>query len=125
MATLYDIISELRRQHPTPSASKTLDLVVLELGQTRDNLNQALERLEDRAIPSGGKELLSELASRAHREGLDDLRLPLSRDELRDSYESVDGSQVGIALLLGASGLVIAALGVAVFVAGVDKILHP
>src|SRR5262249_19646576 len=33
MATLYDIISELRRENPTPSATKTLDLVVTELGQ--------------------------------------------------------------------------------------------
>ena len=65
MATLYDIISELRRKHQTPAAAKTLDLVVSELGQTRDNLRLALSRLEERPIPTGGRAVLEELAARA------------------------------------------------------------
>ena len=124
MATLYDIISELRRENPTPAASKTLDLVVAELGQTRDNLRQALSRLEERPVPAGGKSVLEELATRAHAEGVDDEEVPLSPDELRASYEAVDPSQVGIAVLLGGSGVLIAGLGIAAFVAGLNAVFH-
>src|SRR6266536_4520573 len=107
MATLYDIISELRRENPTPSASKALDLVVAELGQTRDNLKLALSHLDERPVPAGGKAVLEELAARARAEGVDDYEVPLSPDELRSSYEPVDASQVGIAFLLGASSLLV------------------
>jgi hypothetical protein len=124
MATVYDIISELRRENPTPSAAKTLDLVVGELGQTRDNLRRALERLEDRPVPAAGRSVLEELATRAHAEGVDDYEVPLSPDELRASLEPLDGSQVGIAVLLGGSGLLAAGLGIVVFVAGLNGIFH-
>jgi hypothetical protein len=124
MATLYDIISELRRENPTPSTSRTLDLVVAELGQTRDNLKRALDRLDERPVPAGGKTVLTELASRARAEGVDDYEVPLSPDELRASYEPVDGSQIGIALLLGVSTVLISGLAVAAFVAGLNGIFH-
>ncbi len=124
MATLYDIISELRRENPTPSASKTLDLVVAELGQTRDNLRRALDRLDDRPVPAGGKTVLAERATRARAEGVDDYEVPLSPDELRASYEPVDPSQVGIAVLLGGSTLVVVGLALAAFVAGLNSIFH-
>jgi hypothetical protein len=124
MATLYDIISELRRENPTPTASKALDLVVAELGETRDNLRRALDRLEDRPVPAGGKAVLEELATRAHAEGVDDEEVPLTPDELRASYEDVDGSQVGIAVVLGGSGLLVAGLAIAAFVAGLNGIFH-
>jgi hypothetical protein len=124
MATLYDIISELRRENPTPSASRTLDLVVAELGQTRDNLKEALRRLENRPVPAGGKAVLEQLEARARAEWVDDDEVPLSPDELRASYEPVDGSQIGIALLLGASAALIVGLGVAAFVAGLSGILR-
>jgi hypothetical protein len=124
MATLYDIIAELRREHPTPSASRTLDLVVAELGQTRDNLKRAVERLDERPVPAGGKAVLDELLARAHAEGVDDAEVPLSPDELRASYEPIDGSQIGIAVVLGGSGLVVAALAIAAFVSGLRSILH-
>lgn len=124
MATLYDIISELRRENQTPSASRTLDLIVAELGQTRDNLKEALRRLENRPVPAGGKAVLEELDARARAEGLDDYEVPLSPDELRASYEPVDGSQIGIALLLGATAVLIVGLGVAAFVAGLSGILR-
>jgi hypothetical protein len=124
MATLYDLISELRREHPTPAASRTLDLVVAELGETRDNLREALGRLEQRPVPTGGKAILEELAARARAEGVDDYRVPLTPDELRASAEPVDGSQLGIAILLGGSGLVVFGLAVAAVVAGLSGILH-
>jgi len=124
MATLYDIISELRRETQTPSASRTLDLVVAELGQTRDNLKEALRRLENRPVPAGGKAVLEQLDARARAEGVDDYEVPLSPDELRASYEPIDGSQIGIALLLGATAVLIVGLGVAAFVAGLSGILR-
>ncbi|HEY4027623.1 MAG TPA: hypothetical protein VGO86_14445 [Candidatus Dormibacteraeota bacterium] len=124
MATLYDIISELRREHPTPSASKALDLVVAELGQTRDNLRLALDRLDGRPVPPGGKTVIAELATRAHAEGVDDEQVPLSPDELRAGAEPVDASQVGIAVLLGGSAIIVAGLAIAAFVAGLNGIFH-
>ncbi|HKF79062.1 MAG TPA: hypothetical protein VKF59_23165 [Candidatus Dormibacteraeota bacterium] len=124
MATLYDIISELRREHPTPSGSRTLDLVVAELGETRDNLRHALSRLEDRPIPSGGRAVLDQLAERAAAEGLDDYEVPLSPDELRASLEPMDPSQVGIGILLGGTAVVVTALAVAAFIAGLNGIFH-
>jgi predicted phage tail protein len=124
MANVYDIISELRREHPTPSASKALDLVVAELGQTRDNLNQALSHLEERSVPAGGRSVLQELAERARAEGVDDDVVPLSPDELRAGAEPVDSSQVGIAVLLGGSALVVVALAAAAVAGGLNGIFH-
>jgi hypothetical protein len=124
MATLYDIISELRRENPTPTASKTLDLVVAELGGTRDNLRQALDRLEARPVPADGRAVLEELATRAHAEGVDDDEVPLSPDELRASYEPLDGSQIGIAVVMGGTGLLVTVLAIAAFVAGLNGIFH-
>ena len=88
------------------SAARTLDMVVAELGETRDNLRLALEHLEERPVPHGGKAILDELSARARAEGVADDEVPLSPDELRASQEPVDGSQVGIAVLLGGSALV-------------------
>jgi hypothetical protein len=124
MANLYDVIAELRREHPTPAASRTLDLVVSELGQTRDNLRTALERVRERPVPTGGKAILDELAARARSEGVDDNEVPLSPDELRASMEPVDPSQVGIALLLGGTALVVVVLAGAATVAGLNGIFH-
>jgi hypothetical protein len=124
MATLYDIIAELRREHPTPSAARTLDMVVAELGQTRDNLRTALDHLEEKPVPAGGKAILDELAARARIEGVDDHEVPLSPDELKASQEPVDGSQVGIAVLLGGSAVLVTGLAVAAFVAGLNGIFH-
>ena len=107
--SLYGIIADLRTAHPTPAAAKTLDLVVSELGRTRDNLNRALSNLEDRAIPTGGKPVLEELRDRARAEGVDDLDRPAAPDE-KPVAEPVDESQVGIAVLLGGSALLAVAL---------------
>ena len=116
MANLYDIIAELRREHQTPSASKTLDMIVTELGQSRDNLKVALSRVEQRPVPTGGRTVLEELANRARQEGVDDYEVPLTPEERRASYEHVDRSQVGIAILLGASAAVGVLLAAIVFV---------
>lgn len=124
MATLYDIISELRREHPTPAASRTLDLVVAELGQTRDNLKRAVEHLEEGALPAGGRDVLDELEARARAEGVDDYEVPLTPDELKASAEPVDSSQVGIAIVLGGSSLIVVVLALAAFVAGLNGIFH-
>ena len=124
MATLYDIIAELRREHQTPSAAKTLDMVVSELGETRDNLRQALARLQDRSIPTGGRAVLDELASRARVEGVDDYEVPLTAEERMASYEHVDGSQLGIAVLLGGTALAVTVLAVAVTVIALNQIFH-
>src|SRR2546430_1244928 len=63
--TLYAIIDELRREHSSPAALRTIDLVVRELGRTQDNLKEALEHLEGHPIPTGGQQVLSELRVRA------------------------------------------------------------
>ena len=124
MATLYDIISELRRGPSLLSAPPTLALFAPDLGETRDNLRRALDRLEDRPVPAGGKAVLEELATRARAEGVDDYDVPLSPDELRASYEPLDPSQVGIAVLLGGSSLVVVGLAVVAFLAGLNSIFH-
>jgi hypothetical protein len=124
MASLYDIISDLRREHQTPSAARTLDMVVAELGQTQDNLKAALARLEGRPIPPGGEEVLEELASRAHAAGVDDEQIPLAPDEIRAGEEELDASQVGIGILLGGTALLSAGLTAAAVVFGLNQILH-
>jgi hypothetical protein len=116
MAGLYEIIGDLRREYQTPSASKTLDLVVAELGRTQDNLGQALARLDGQAIPSGGRPVLEELEARARAEGVDDLSVPLSPAEIRESLEPIGIGQLGIAFVMGGTalaGVVLAAWAIA------------
>lgn len=113
--SLYGIIADLRREHPTPGASRTLDMVVSELGRSNDNLRAAVARLDREPIPTGGREVLDELLDRASAEGVDDLERPLPADEA-PPVEPVDESQVGIAVLLGGTALVmmvLAALAIA------------
>jgi len=124
MPSLYDIISDLRREHQTPSAARTLDLVVSELGTTQDNLKAALARLDGRPVPAGGEEVLEELASRAHAAGVDDEEIPLAPDEIRASKEKLDASQLGIGVLLGGTALLSMALTAAAIVFGLNQVLH-
>jgi hypothetical protein len=121
--SLYGIIGDLRREHPTPAASKTLDLVVAELGRTRDNLGQALAGLDSRSIPAGGQPILKELELRAQAEGVDDLDRPRAPDEAPPP-EPIDESQVGIAVLLGGSALLLMVLAGVAVVAALNQILH-
>ena len=112
--TLYGIIADLRREHPTPAATQTLDMVVAELGRTRDNLKEAVEALSAKSLPAGGKEVLDELVERAQQADLYDL------DYGKDPYdqppaEHLDEGTLGIGVLLGVTsliGIVLAALAV-------------
>ncbi len=124
MATLYEIIDDLRRQHPTPAAARTLDMVVAELGATQDNLRLALARLEERELPTGGRPVLEELAERGHAAGVDNLQVPLPKEELQANMEPVDESQMGIAVLLGGTAAVAMILALVVIGIGLNQILH-
>ncbi len=123
--TLYDIIAELRREHTSPEASRTLDLVVTELGRTRDNLRHALMSLEERPIPPGGKQVLADLEQRARRADLFDLDYgpapPLPGEVV---VEPLDEATMGIGALLVGSSLVIMALATIACVIGIVAAVH-
>jgi hypothetical protein len=119
--TLYGIIADLRREHPTPAAMQTLDMVVAELGKTRDNLKEAVANLEGKPLPPGGKPVLDELVAKAREEGVYDL------DYGPDPYdkpptEPLDEGTAGIGALLAISSLAGVALAVAAVVVGLQKI---
>lgn len=115
MAGLYEIIAELRHENQTPAATRTLDLVTERLGQTRDNLREALGGIPSTAIPYGGQPVLEELLSRAEAEHVDNLTMGHSQAEIAAAREAVDASQVGIALVMG--GLAVLAVILVVFAA--------
>jgi hypothetical protein len=119
--SLYGIIADLRREHPTTGAMQTLDLVTAELGKTRDNLKEAVANLDGKPLPPGGKVVLDELVQRAREEGVYDL------DYGPDPYdkpppEPLDEGTAGIGALLAISSLAGVALAVAAVVAGLNAI---
>ena len=119
--SLYGIIADLRREHPTPAAMQTLDMVVGELGETRDNLKEAVANLEGKALPPGGKPVLDELVERARQEGLYDL------DYGPDPYdkpppEPLDEATAGIGAILAISSVVGIALAVVAVIVGLNAI---
>jgi hypothetical protein len=119
--TLYGIIADLRRKHPTPAAMQTLDMVVAELGKTRDNLKDAVANLDGKPLPPGGKPVLDELVEKARDTGVYDL------DYGPDPYdkpppEPLDEGTAGIGALLALSSLAGVALAVAAVIAGLQKI---
>jgi hypothetical protein len=121
--TLYGLIADLRREHPTPAATETLDMVVAELGRTRDNLKEAVLALSAKPLPPGGKPVLDELVERARKEGIYDL------DYGKDPYdkpppEPLDEGTIGIGVLLAVSSIVGVALAIAAVVIGVNAILQ-
>src|SRR5437588_10827583 len=117
--SLYGIIADLRRKHPTPATMQTLDMVVAELGRTRDNLKDAVENLEGKPLPPGGKPILEELVVRAREEGVYDLDFgPDPYD--RPPPEPLDEGTAGIGALLAISSLAGVALAVAAVVAGLQ-----
>ncbi len=123
LVSLYGIIADLRREHPTPATMQTLDMVVSELGRTRDNLHDAVNALGGKALPPGGKPVLEELVERSRNEGVYDL------DYGPDPYdkpppEELDAATAGIGLLLGISSLVGIALAVAAAAVGLSAILR-
>jgi hypothetical protein len=121
--TLYGIIADLRREHPTPAAMQTLDLVVAELGKTRDNLKEAVANLSDKPLPPGGKPVLDELVARAREAGVYDL------DYGPDPYdkppvEPLDEGTAGIGALLALSSVAALGLAIAAVVIGLNAIFH-
>lgn len=120
--TLYDIIADLRREHPTPAATETLDLVVAELGKTRDNLKSAVTDLSSKPLPPGGKPVLDELLERARAGGLDDLDFgPDPYD--KPPVEPLDEGTAGIGALLAISAIGGLALALVAFALGLNAIL--
>ena len=121
--TLYDVIADLRREHQTPAATETLDLVVAELGRTRDNLKSALQAVNSKPIPPGGKPILDELATRARAAGIDDL--DYGPDPFgRPPFEPLDAATFGIGLVFALSSLLGVGLAIVAVVAGVQAILN-
>ena len=119
--SLYGIIADLRREHPTPAATQTLDMVVAELGRHRDNLKESVGALKDKPLPPGGKPVLDELVERALREGVYDL------DYGPDPYdapppEPLDEGTAGIGALLAVTSLVGIALAVIAVWVGLNAI---
>jgi hypothetical protein len=121
--SVYGIIADLRREHPTPAAMQTLDMVVAELGRTRDNLKEAADNLESQTLPSGGKAVLEELIVRARKDGTYDVDYgPDPYD--RAALEPLDEGTAGIGALLAVSSVVGIALAVAAVVVGLNAILN-
>ena len=121
--SLYGIIADLRREHPTPAATQTLDMVVAELGRTRDNLKEAVGNLEGKTLPAGGKPVVDELVQRARSEEVYDL------DYGPDPYdkppaEALDEGTAGIGALLALFSLLGVALAVVAVIAGVQAIMR-
>ena len=121
--SLYGIIADLRRENPTPAATQTLDMVVAELGRTRDNLKEAVAALSAKPLPPGGKPVLDELVERARKAGVYDL------DYGKDPYdkppvEPLDEGTAGIGALLAISSIVGVALAVLAVWLGVNAIIH-
>ena len=119
--SLYGIIADLRREHPTPATMQTLDMVVAELGRTRDNLKEAVANLDGKPLPPAGKPILDELVKRARAEGVYDLDYgPDPYD--RPAPEPLDEGTVGIGALLAISSLASVALAVVAVVIGLRAI---
>jgi hypothetical protein len=121
--SLYGIIADLRRKYPTPAATETLDMVVAELGRTRDNLKDAVATLSTKQLPPGGKPVLDELVERAREGGVYDLDYgpdPYDKPPL----EPLDEATFGIGALLVVSSLLGIGLAAAAVYAGVYAILH-
>jgi hypothetical protein len=121
--SLYGIIADLRREHPTPGATEALDMVVAELGKTRDNLKEAIDHLDGRPLPAGGKQVLEELVQRSREQGVYDLDYgPDPYD--RPPPEPLDEGTMGIGALLALFSLAGVGLAVAAVVAGISAIFH-
>ena len=123
--TLYDLIADLRREHASETASKTLDLVMVELGHSPDNLRQALAQIDRSSVPPGGDAVLKELEDRARQNRLDNLNYPeVKMTGFRPPLEPVDPGTLGIGLLLGLTSVVLLGLAAAAVAAGLNSIYH-
>jgi hypothetical protein len=120
---LYGIIADLRREQPTTAAMQTLDMVTAELGRTRDNLKEAVDHLDGKALPPGGKQVLEGLVQRARAEGVYDL------DYGPDPYdkpvpEALDEGTAGIGAVLAISSVVGIVLAVVAVIVGLNAIFN-
>ena len=121
--SLYGIIADLRREHPTPAATETLDMVVAELGRTRDNLKEAVANLEGKPVPGEGKQVVDELVQKAREADLYDLDFgPDPYD--KPPAEPLDEATAGIGALLAIFSLLGIALAVVAVIAGVRAIMQ-
>jgi hypothetical protein len=121
--SLYGIIADVRREHPTPATLQTLDMVVAELGKTRDNLKEAVANLDGRPLPPGGKPVLDELVEKARADGVYDLDYgPDPYD--RPPPEPLDEGTAGIGALLAISSVVGIALAVIAVIGALYAIMH-
>jgi hypothetical protein len=121
--SVYGIIADLRREHPTPAATQTLDMVVAELGRTRDNLKDAVTALGAKPLPPGGKPVLDELVQRSREEGVYDLDFgpdPYDKPPL----EPLDEGTAGIGALLAITSIVGVALAIVAVVVGLNAIFN-
>jgi hypothetical protein len=123
MASLYGIIADVRREHPNQADSKTLDLLIGELGRTRDNLRDALANLDRRDLPHGAQAVLDDILRRAEKAGVDDLDYPPAPAP-PPVYEHLDEATMGIGILLAISSLIVFALAVIAIVAGLNEHVH-
>ncbi|HEY2597237.1 MAG TPA: hypothetical protein VGJ79_02025 [Candidatus Dormibacteraeota bacterium] len=121
--TLYGIVADLRREHPTPAAMQTLDMVVAELGRTRDNLKEAVENLSTKPLPPGGKEILDELVLRARQAEVYDLDYGADPYD-RPPAEALDEGTLGIGILLGVTSLIGVVLAALAVYLGINAIMN-
>jgi len=121
--SLYGIIADLRRKYPTPAATETLDMVVAELGRTRDNLREAVANLSTKQLPPGGKPVLDDLVQGARAEDVYDLDYgpdPYDKPPL----EPLDEGTAGIGALMVVTSLIGLVLTAAAVYEGVNAIVH-
>ncbi len=98
-------------------------MLVAELGKTRDNLKEAIDNLDGKPLPPGGKPVLEEIVQRARAEGVYDL------DYGPDPYdrpvpEALDEGTAGIGALMAISSLVGIAFAVVAVIAGLNAIFN-
>jgi len=124
--TLYDVIAVVRREHQSDADAKTLDLLMVELGKSRDNLQSAVANIDEQDLPAGGRSVLDEVVRRAREAGIDDLDYgpPVALPGFRRPLEPVDEGMGGIAALLGVSSLLLLAAAVAAVVVGLNRIFN-
>lgn len=98
-------------------------MVVAELGKTRDNLKEAIDHLDGKPLPPGGKQVLEQLVERSREEGVYDLDYgpdPYDRPPL----EPLDEGTAGIGALLALFSVIGVGLAVVAVVVGVQAILN-
>ena len=121
--SLYGIIADLRREHSTPAATQTLDMVVAELGRTRDNLKEAVAALSAKSLPPGGKPVLDQLVEKAQEAGVYDL--DYGKDPFdKPAHEPLDEATAGIGALMALTSLAVVVLAAWAVWVGISAILN-